>query len=167
MFATHAFKPVFDSNSKILILGTMPSPQSIKYGFYYSHPQNRFWPLMATIFDEPLPTTPSEKKALALRHNIALWDVLASCEIEGASDSSIRHPVPNDISLILDSAPIINIFTTGKAAFNLYNRLIAPKIRRDATYLPSTSPANQALFPWETLLRTWRGELDDCTIKLS
>ena len=160
MFVTHAFSPVYDANSRILILGTMPSPQSIKYGFYYSHPQNRFWPLMAAIFDEPLPKTPSEKASVALRHGIALWDVLASCEIEGASDSSIRHPVPNNISQILDAAPVAHIYTTGKAAFSLFNKFIAPTINRQAIYLPSTSPANQALFPWDTLLQTWRKTLN-------
>ena len=159
-FVTHAFKPVFDSNSRILILGTMPSPQSIKFGFYYSHPQNRFWPLLSAIFNEPLPHTPSEKESLVLRHGIALWDVLASCEIKGASDASIRNPVPNDITPILTSAPIANIYTTGKTAFNLFNKHIAPIINRQAIYLPSTSPANQALFPWSTLLQTWRSALN-------
>ena len=160
MFVTHAFSPVYDSDSRMLILGTMPSPQSIKYGFYYSHPQNRFWPLMAAIFDEPIPQTPSEKASLVLRHNIALWDVLASCEIEGASDSSIRSPVPNDLTIILNAAPVTHIYTTGKAAFNLFNKFIAPKINRQAIYLPSTSPANQALFPWNILLQTWRTTLN-------
>jgi len=159
MFVTHAFSPVYDANSRILILGTMPSPQSVKYGFYYSHPQNRFWPLLAAIFNEPIPQTSSEKASLVLRHNIALWDVLASCEIEGASDASIRRPVPNDISLILSSAPIANIYTTGKAAFNLFNKFIAPTINRQTIYLPSTSPANQALFSWDKILAIWRSTL--------
>ncbi|MBQ7652605.1 MAG: DNA-deoxyinosine glycosylase [Victivallales bacterium] len=159
MFVTHAFSPVYDANSRILILGTMPSPQSIRYGFYYSHPQNRFWPLLAAIFKAPVPQTPSEKEAFALRHGIALWDVLASCEIEGASDSSIRRPVPNDLSIVLNAAPIDNIYTTGKTAFNLFNKFLAPKYNRQAVYLPSTSPANQALFPWDTLLQTWRKTL--------
>ena len=101
MYIVHAFQPVFDSESTMLILGTMPSPQSIRHGFYYSHPQNRFWPLMSALYDEPLPRTPEEKTALVLRHRIALWDVLATCEIKGASDSSIRKPVPNDLQRIL------------------------------------------------------------------
>ncbi len=159
-FVTHAFKPVYDANSKILILGTMPSPQSMKYGFYYSHPQNRFWPLLSTIFNEPLPKTPSEKESLVLRHGIALWDVLASCEIKGASDASIQNPVPNNLTPILTTADISNIYTTGKTAFNLFNKFIAPKINRQAIYLPSTSPANQALFPWDVLLQTWRSSLN-------
>ena len=134
----------------------MPSPQSVKNGFYYSHPQNRFWPILATLFNEPLPHTPQEKTALVLRHHIALWDVLASCEINGASDASIREAVPNDFSLILNKAPIQTIYTTGKAATALFQRLVAPVIGRDAVYLPSTSPANQALFPWEKLLENWK-----------
>lgn len=156
MFVTHAFEPVYDSHSTVLILGTMPSPQSIKHGFYYSHPQNRFWPLMAALYEEPVPSSPDEKRAFALRHGIALWDVLASCEIKGAADSTIRSPIPNDFTPILQTAPIKQIFTTGKTAFTLFQKLVAPHLKREAIYLPSTSPANQALFPWEKLLATWR-----------
>lgn len=156
MLATHAFLPVYDSESRILILGTMPSPQSIRHGFYYSHPQNRFWPLMATLFNEPMPHTPEEKATLALKHHIALWDVLAECEINGASDASIRRPVPNDFTQILRDTHIERIFTTGKTAFNLFQKHVAPRIGRNAIYLPSTSPANQALFPWDKLLSEWK-----------
>ena len=156
MFVTHAFEPVYDSHSTVLILGTMPSPQSIKHGFYYSHPQNRFWPLMAALYEEPVPSSPDEKRAFALRHGIALWDVLASCEIKGAADSTIRSPIPNDFTPILQTAPIKQIFTTGKTAFTLFQKLVTPHLKREAIYLPSTSPANQALFPWEKLLSTWR-----------
>ncbi len=156
MFVTHAFEPVYDSHSTVLILGTMPSPQSIKHGFYYSHPQNRFWPLMAALYEEPAPSSPDEKRAFALRHGIALWDVLASCDIKGAADSTIRNPIPNDFTPILQTAHIERIFTTGKTAFTLFQKLVAPRLKRDAIYLPSTSPANQALFPWEKLLATWR-----------
>jgi len=151
----HAFAPVYDSRSRLLILGTMPSPQSIRHGFYYSHPQNRFWPLLAHLLHEHLPLTPEEKAAMALRHGIALWDVLAACEINGASDSSIRHPVPNDLQPILHTAPIEKIYTTGKTAFRLFQKHIAPAIGREAIYLPSTSPANQALFPWPKLIAAW------------
>ena len=156
MFVTHAFEPVYDSHSTVLILGTMPSPQSIKHGFYYSHPQNRFWPLMAALYEEPVPSSPDEKRAFALRQGIALWDVLASCEIKGAADSTIRSPIPNDFTPILQTAPIKQIFTTGKTAFTLFQKLVEPHLKREAIYLPSTSPANQALFPWEKLLATWR-----------
>lgn len=156
MFVTHAFEPVYDSHSTVLILGTMPSPQSIKHGFYYSHPQNRFWPLMAALYEENAPSSPDEKRAFALRHGIALWDVLASCDIKGAADSTIRNPIPNDFTPILQTAHIERIFTTGKTAFTLFQKLVAPRLERDAIYLPSTSPANRALFPWEKLLATWR-----------
>ena len=159
MFVTHAFQPAYDGNSQVLILGTMPSPQSVKHGFYYSHPQNRFWPLLATLYNDELPHTPEEKKLFALRHGIALWDVLASCDINGASDASIRHPVPNDFTEILEAAPIGKIFTTGKTAYTLFQKHVAPILHRDAIYLPSTSPANQALFPWDKLLETWKSLL--------
>ncbi len=156
MLVTHAFQPVFDSHSRVLVLGTMPSPQSVRHGFYYSHPQNRFWPLLSALFDEPLPQTPEEKAALVLRHCIALWDVLASCDIDGASDASIRHPVPNDFTSLLQKTAIRTVFTTGKAATNLFQRHVAPVIGLNAVYLPSTSPANQAFFPWKKLLDEWR-----------
>ena len=156
MLVTHAFQPVYNAESRILILGTMPSPQSIKHGFYYSHPQNRFWPLLSALFHEPLPQTPEEKTALVLKHHLALWDVLAKCEINGAADSSIRKPVPNDFTLILRDTRIDRIYTTGKAAYTLFQKHVAPVIGRDANYLPSTSPANQALFPWEKLLAEWQ-----------
>ena len=156
MLVTHAFQPVYDSRSRILVLGTMPSPQSVRNGFYYSHPQNRFWPLLATLFNERVPHTPEEKAALALRHGVALWDVLASCEIKGASDASIRKPVPNDFSVIFRTAPIERIYTTGKSAFRLFQRHVEPVLCRSAVYLPSTSPANQALYPWDELLEAWR-----------
>ena len=159
MFVTHAFKPVYDGKSRVLILGTMPSPQSVRHGFYYSHPQNRFWPLLAALFNEELPRTPQEKASFALRHNIALWDVLANCEIKGASDATIREAVPNNFTRILAEAPIERIYATGKTACRLFQKLVAPVIGREAIYLPSTSPANKALFPWESLLASWRERL--------
>lgn len=156
MFVTHAFQPIYDSRSRMLILGTMPSPQSIKHGFYYSHPQNRFWPLLSALYGEERPQTPAEKSAFVLRHEIALWDVLSSCEIRGASDASIRKPIPNDFTEILKEARIERIFTTGKAAYQLFQKHVAPVIGRDAIYLPSTSPANQALYPWDKLYAEWK-----------
>ena len=101
---THAFNPVFDIESRVLILGTMPSPKSRELGFYYSHPRNRFWPVMAEIFGEEQPKNPNEKEDFVLRHKIALWDVLKECDIDGASDSSIKNAVPNDLSIIFDKA---------------------------------------------------------------
>ena len=138
----HVFDPVFDSESRILILGTMPSPKSRELGFYYSHPRNRFWPVLAKIFGENVPETPEERKNFALRHKIALWDVLKECDIEGASDSSIKNAVPNDISVILNSTEIKAVFTTGATAAKLYKKFIEPETKIPATALPSTSPAN-------------------------
>ena len=138
----HAFDPVFDSKSRVLVLGTMPSPKSRELGFYYSHPRNRFWPVLAKIFEEKIPETPEEKNAFCLRHKIALWDVLKECDIEGASDSSIKNAVPNDIGMILNNADIRAIFCTGTTAAKLYKKFIEPETKIPAIALPSTSPAN-------------------------
>lgn len=139
---THAFSPVFNAESRVLILGTMPSPKSRELGFYYSHPRNRFWPVMAMLFEEDIPKTPNDKTDFCLRHKIALWDVLAECDIEGASDSSIKNAVPNDLSVILNSADIKAVFCTGSTAAKLYKKFIEPKTGITAKPLPSTSPAN-------------------------
>lgn len=139
---THEIQPVFDSRSRVLLLGTMPSPASREQGFYYGHPQNRFWRVIAAIFDEPAPRTIEEKRDMLLRHHIALWDVLASCEIEGASDASIRDAQPNDLARIFDAADIRAVFATGTKASELYRKLIEPTLGAPCTTLPSTSPAN-------------------------
>lgn len=139
---THEIQPVFDSRSRVLLLGTMPSPASREQGFYYGHPQNRFWRVIAAIFDEPTPRAIEEKRDMLLRHHIALWDVLASCEIEGASDASIRDAQPNDLARIFDAADIRAVFATGTKAGELYRKLIGPTLGVPCTTLPSTSPAN-------------------------
>ena len=141
----HSIEPVFDTESRVLILGTMPSPKSREVLFYYGHPQNRFWRVLAAVLGEELPQSVPEKKAMLLRHRIALWDVLAECEITGASDSSIRNPVANDLSVILDHAPVQAVFTTGATAWKLYTRLQKPHTGIEAVRLPSTSPANCAV----------------------
>lgn len=138
----HPLKPIFDKNSKVLVLGTMPSPKSRENNFYYGNPQNRFWRVLSAVFDESLPQNNKERTALLLKHRIALWDVLASCEIKGADDSSIKNPVPNDLSIILEACNINAVFTTGKKAFLLYQKLCEPKTEISAISLPSTSPAN-------------------------
>lgn len=138
----HEFPPLFDGDSKVLILGTIPSPKSREQGFYYGHPRNRFWKMMALIFGEEFPATVEERKALALRNHVALWDVLESCRIQGAEDASIRDVVPNDMNVILEKADIRAIFTTGAKATALYRKYCEPVCRRPCIGLPSTSPAN-------------------------
>ncbi|MBQ9043386.1 MAG: NAD(P)H-hydrate epimerase [Eggerthellaceae bacterium] len=138
----HPLEPVFDERSRVLVLGTMPSPKSREAGFYYGHPQNRFWRVLAELFDEPVATTNERRRDQLLRHHIALWDVLASCDIEGASDASIAEAVPNDFSRIFDAAPIEAVFCTGAKAAELYTRHCEAAIGMPCTKLPSTSPAN-------------------------
>lgn len=138
----HPINPVYDCNSRVLLLGSFPSPKSRETGFYYGHPQNRFWRVLSNLFGETLPITPEERRAFALTHHIALWDVLHACEIVGASDASIKNPVPNDLSSILNTADIGAIFATGKTAAKLYEKYQQPLTNRQITCLPSTSPAN-------------------------
>ncbi len=139
----HPLEPVFDERSRVLILGTMPSPKSREIGFYYGHPQNRFWKVLAALFEKPEPFGNDDRTAFLLEHRIALWDVLASCDIAGASDSSIENPVPNDLSRISSEASLASVFTTGAKASALYRRFclkMLPNVPH--TSLPSTSPAN-------------------------
>ncbi len=140
----HPFPPLFDENSKVLILGSFPSVKSRENQFFYGHPQNRFWKVISAVLGERLPKNVDEKKHLLLYHNIALWDSIASCEIKGSSDASISNVVPNDLSGIFDKADIAAIFCNGKKAFELYRKYIEPSSGRSAICLPSTSPANAA-----------------------
>lgn len=137
----HNIEPLFDSESKILLLGSMPSPKSREQKFYYAHPQNRFWKVLSAVLSQPLPLTVSAKKSMLLSNRIALWDVIGSCEITGASDSTIRNPVPNDYSRILKVANIRQIFTLGRTATYYFEKLSGLK----SVYLPSTSPANNTV----------------------
>ncbi len=139
----HEFPPVFDSSSRVLILGTMPSPRSRERGFYYMHPQNRFWGVLSQVLSEPFPEDIHARRDMCLRHGVALWDVLAECTISGAADSSIKNAVPNRLQLIFDSADIRAVFTTGKKAQSLYERFFPDFM--PAVCLPSTSPANCAV----------------------
>ena len=145
MLVVHPLEPIFDEHSRALILGTMPSPKSREVRFYYGHPQNRFWRVLAAVFDCTVPTTNDERREFVLTHRLALWDVLRSCEISGASDASIKNAAANDLSVVLDHAPIRAIFCTGTRATALYRRLIEPKTGISAVALPSTSPANCAV----------------------
>ncbi|HIU87538.1 MAG TPA: DNA-deoxyinosine glycosylase [Candidatus Avilachnospira avistercoris] len=141
----HELEPVFSEESRILILGSLPSPKSRETGFYYGHPKNRFWRVISTVFEEPLPETIEQKRELILRHRLALWDVIESCLIKGASDSSIKEPVANDIPKLLERTGISHIVTTGRKAQSLYMKLVYPRTGIEAICLPSTSPANCAV----------------------
>ena len=154
-YVEHSIAPVYNGASRVLVLGTMPSPASRETGFYYGHPRNRFWPVLARVFDERLPQGAEERRAFALRHGIALWDVLAGCSIRGAADATISDPVPNDIGRILATSPIECIYTTGSAAWDLYRRLCEPVVGMPAVKLPSTSPAN-ASWSLERLVEAYR-----------
>ena len=155
----HPIAPVFDGGSRVLILGSFPSVKSREEMFYYAHPQNRFWKVIAALFEEPVPGKIPEKKDLLLKHHIALWDVIAECDIAGSSDSSIKNVVPAELSVILDHAPIRTIYANGAKAYDLYQNYTYPVTGRDIRKLPSTSPANAA-FQMERLLGAWQEILE-------
>ncbi len=140
----HPIRPIFNQSSKILILGSFPSQKSREQGFFYGHPQNRFWRVIAAVLEQKTPETLDEKIQFLLANNIALWDVIASCDITGSSDSSIKNVIPNDIKMILANASIEKIFVNGKTAEKYYNKYIRNRIGMEAICLPSTSPANAA-----------------------
>jgi len=142
---THEFPAVYDRDSRVLLLGSIPSPKSREVGFYYGHPQNRFWKVLATVLGEKIPETIPQKKAMLKRHHIALWDVLESCTIVGASDTSIEDAVPNKIAALVARSKVTRIFCTGATAHKLYQKHCAADVGIDAVKLPSTSPANCAI----------------------
>lgn len=151
---SHGFEPVYDGNSRILVLGSFPSVKSRENSFYYGHPQNRFWKLMARLLDEPVPSTIEEKKLLLLSRGIAIWDVVAACDIKGSSDSSIRNVIPADINRVLRAANITTIIANGDTAYKLYRKYCEPHTGREAVKCPSTSPAN-AIFTLDRLTEAW------------
>ena len=155
----HPLPPLFDANSRVLILGTMPSPKSRQNGFYYAHPQNRFWRVLAAVCCESMPTDNQDRASFCHRHHIALWDVLHACRIQGADDGSICDPQPNDLRPLLAQAPIQAIFTTGSKASMLYKRDCLPVTGRPSIPLPSTSPANCRFHTLETLIEAYRALL--------
>lgn len=140
----HGFGPVWGPDSRLLILGTWPSPKSREMGFYYGHPQNRFWPLLAALTGRPRPQSIPEKKALILESGLALWDTLESCTIQGARDETIRDPVPNDVAGLLKASGICAVACNGAAAHRFYQKFAQPLTDLEALRLPSTSPANAA-----------------------
>ena len=154
MSIKHEIEPVYDKNSRILILGSFPSVKSREAGFFYGHPQNRFWKVLAGICKEAVPQTVEEKKCFLLRNGIAVWDVIAECDITGSSDSSIRNVKPADIRRILDAAKIERICCNGTTAYRLYEKYLFPLCKREAVKLPSSSPANAA-WSAERLMEEW------------
>lgn len=158
MITAHPIDPVFNAHSRILILGSFPSVRSREASFYYAHPQNRFWPLMTSILEESsVPVCSEDKAAMLLRHNIALWDVIASCEIEGSMDSNIRQVQANDLKPLLCRAQINKILCNGATAYSLYCKYMLAQTGIPAVRLPSTSPANAAWNP-EKLYTAWKKE---------
>lgn len=183
----HLFEPVYNENSRILILGSLPSVKSRENHFYYGHPQNRFWKLIAALCREydrqeisevqksgisgaesagtvAVPQTIEEKKKLLYDHHIAIWDVIAQCDIVGSSDSSIKNVIPNDMHKILDHVPIERIYANGGKAYELYMQYCYPVCKRKIIKLPSTSPANAA-FSMDKLLVAWSVIMEKCTRK--
>lgn len=142
MQINHTLEPVYDKDSKVLILGSIPSVKSREIGFYYGHPRNRFWKVLGKVYNEVIGETKEEKIAFLKRQHIALFDVLKSCDIDASSDSSIKNPIANDLMPILKEANIKAVFTTGQKAYSLYQKYCYPQAKIKAILLPSTSPAN-------------------------
>lgn len=155
----HPFVPVYDENSKILILGTFPSVKSRENQFYYGHPQNRFWKVLAEVFEDEVPSSIEEKINFLHQHHIALWDVIATCEITGSADATITNATPNDIATLLKKAPIRKICCNGTKSWELFQKYIQPGMedKIPTVKLPSTSPAN-ASWTLEKLVAAWERE---------
>ena len=156
----HPFGPLFGPDSRVLILGSFPSVKSREQNFFYGHPQNRFWKVVSALFGQDVPRDIPEKRELILSHGLALWDSIASCVITGSSDASIREVRPNDLRIILDSAPIERIYCNGRKSHEMYEKYILPSLGREAACLPSTSPANAA-WSLEKLIAAWSVILPD------
>ena len=154
----HPIPPFYDTESQILILGSFPSVKSREQMFFYGHPQNRFWKVIAAVYGDETPKDIPEKKKFLSKHHIALWDVIGSCDIEGSSDSSIENVVANDLSMILGKAKIRGIFVNGKTAEKYYKKYTEQRTGIKAVCLPSTSPANAA-WSVEKLVSTWSNEI--------
>ena len=150
----HPFGPLFNEESRILILGSFPSVKSREQNFFYGHPQNRFWKVVAALYGADVPESIEEKKRLILGNGLALWDSIASCEITGSSDASIRNAKANDISIILDSCDVRAIYCNGRKSHELYKKFREPAAVREAVCLPSTSPAN-AQWTLDKLIEAW------------
>lgn len=150
----HEIQPIYNENSKILILGSFPSVKSREGAFFYHHPQNRFWKVLAQVLECTVPITVAEKKAMLLEHGVAVWDVIYSCTITGSSDSSIRDVVANDIKSLIQETSITTIYANGGTAHKLYAKYCEAQTGIAALKLPSSSPANAA-FSLERLVESW------------
>ena len=159
MSVAHPFDPVVSPDSRVLILGSFPSVKSREQGFYYGHPQNRFWRVLSEVYGEPLPLTIPAKRELVLRHGLALWDVIASCEITGSSDASVKNAMPVDIARVTRAADIRQVICNGALSGRLYAKYLLPVTGIEAIVLPSTSPANAA-WTLPKLVGTWGSALD-------
>ena len=155
----HPIPPLYDKDSKILILGSFPSVKSREEAFFYGHKQNRFWKVLAALFQEPIPETIDEKKHLLLRHHIAIWDVIQSCDIKGSSDSSIKNVVPTDLGQIISNSRIERVYCNGAASGNYYKKYQQKVLDIEAVVLPSTSPANAA-YSLDRLIGIWSGTIN-------
>ena len=155
---THPFDPVYDSQSRVLILGSLPSEKSREQKFFYGHPCNRFWKVLAAVFDEPVPDSIEAKKKLLLTHHVAVWDVIASCSIKGSSDASITNVVPTDLSALLAHSKIHTVLCNGRTAERYYLKFQYPRTGIEPVFVPSTSPANAAC-SLEKLISIWKPAL--------
>ena len=151
----HPIAPVYNKESRILILGSFPSVKSREAGFFYGHPQNRYWKVLAAVFEEECPADIPAKRAFLLRNHIAAWDVIRSCEITGSSDASIKNVTANDLNEILSTASIRQIYVNGRTAEKMFKKYTEPMIHRSCICLPSTSPANAA-WSLERLVEAWK-----------
>lgn len=151
----HPFGPLYNEESKILILGSLPSVKSREKQFFYGHPQNRFWPMLAKILGEPLPQTIEEKKSIVLKHHIAMWDTIYSCDIKGSSDASIKNVVPTDLKTVIRNSQIKAVFCNGKTSGKYYKKYQEKELELPAKVMPSTSPANAA-WTMDKLIEEWK-----------
>ena len=152
---SHPIPPVYDENSRVLVLGSFPSVKSREQGFFYGHPSNRFWRVLSALAGKEVPSTIDQKRTLLLSMGIAVWDVIQSCDITGSSDSSIKNVIPNDLTDLINRSKVIRIFVNGKTAKKYYDRYLLPKVGIQAICLPSTSPAN-AICSLDKLISEWK-----------
>ncbi len=161
---THPFDPIYNAQSQVLILGSLPSQKSREQNFFYGHPRNRFWKVLAAVFDEPVPDSIEAKKELLLTHHVAVWDVIASCSIKGSSDASITDVIPTDLSTLLENSRIHTILCNGRTAERFYLKFQYSRTGIEPVFVPSTSPANAAC-SLEKLISLWKpallGALDE------